>query len=274
MKIVKEFSSSDGTVKRVHKMDDGCLVESVLIPHKTKTNLCISTQVGCKMRCAFCESGKKFVRNLTSDEILRQIDRPYGPGTAGGIDSVVFMGMGEPLDNPNVIDAIERVKKEKDIPSRKIVVSTAGMCDKIKLLLPTKVNIAISLNATTDDQRNLIMPINKRFPLAELKKAMHDVNDMLPSKRRLQIEYVMIKGFNDAVQDAERIAALVPKKSLINLIPVNSNDERFHPPNLETVASFKEALRKHGFICYVREPRGRDVKAACGMLAGKMTTPK
>ncbi|MBN1793258.1 23S rRNA (adenine(2503)-C(2))-methyltransferase RlmN [Candidatus Woesearchaeota archaeon] len=263
MRVVKRVSSSDGTIRRVHELDDGSLVESVVIPHKTKTNLCISTQAGCRMRCSFCESGKRFSRNLSADEIIGQIDDGLD------VDSVVFMGMGEPLDNPHIVEAVERVKKEKGIPSRKIAVSTCGLCDRMKLLLPTKVNIAISLNATTDEQRSRIMPINKKYSLSILKETMQEINDSLPSRRRLQIEYVMIKGFNDAAIDAERLAALVPKKSLINLIPVNSKKEHYQPPSQETIISFKAALRKHGFICYVREPRGRDVDAACGMLAGK-----
>jgi 23S rRNA (adenine2503-C2)-methyltransferase len=261
MKIIKQVAALDGTTKRLHELSDGEVVESVLIPHKTKTNLCISTQAGCRMRCAFCASGRRFGRNLTASEILGQADVP--------VNSVVLMGMGEPLDNPNIFEAIELLKKEKCIPSRKIVVSTAGIYDRMALLLPTKVNIAVSLNATTQEQRQRIMPIARKYSLEELGKAMQEINEKLPSRRRLQVEYVMIKGFNDSISDAKRFAGLVPAKSLINLIPVNPNSAGFEPPEMETVIQFKEELRRQGYVCYVREARGKDVSAACGMLAGK-----
>lgn len=261
MQVVQRYNSSDGAVKRLHKLDDGNYVESVILPHTTKVNLCISSQVGCKMKCAFCQSGKSYTRNLTADEIIGQIDED--------VDSLVFMGMGEPLDNPNLLEAINRIIKEKNIPPRKIVVSTSGLLNKVDSIIPTKVNLAFSVHATTDEQRMKIMPINKLFPLEMLKKKMQEIDSQLPSKRRLQIQYTMIKGFNDSLQDAERLASFVPKKSLINLIPVHSATGEFIPPTREEMWAFKNELRKYGYICYVRESRGFDVNAACGMLAGK-----
>jgi 23S rRNA (adenine2503-C2)-methyltransferase len=262
MQTIKKYVSQDNTIKRLHRLDDGNIVESVIIPHKTKSNMCISTQVGCRMGCRFCKSGKRFVRNLSAEEILGQIDEPVG--------SVVLMGMGEPLDNPNTLKAVELIIKEKKIPSRCITVSTCGICDRMEALLPTKVNIAVSLNATTDDQRNVIMPINKQYPLTLLKETMDRINKLIPSKRRLEIEYVMIKGFNDTLQDARRLAELVPKKSLINLIPVNSDGPDFQPSDEGIIEEFKAAMRKQGFICLIRASRGKDVRAACGMLAGAL----
>ena len=260
METVQRMVSADGSVKRLHRLDDGEVVESVVIPHTTKTNMCISTQAGCRMRCTFCATGKRFARHLTADEIVGQVDEP--------VDSLVFMGMGEPLDNPNLIEAIERIKKEKGIASRKIVVSTVGLCDQVEKLLPTKVNIAFSVHATTDEQRSKIMPINRKFPIAVLKNTMRELDVKLPSSRRLQIQYIMIKGFNDTPDDAKRLAELVPKNSLINLIPYNDTGAGFEPSAQEAIEIFKSEMRKHGFICYVREPRGRDVAGACGMLAG------
>jgi 23S rRNA (adenine2503-C2)-methyltransferase len=266
MQVINQLKSSDGSIKRVHELDDGNFVESVIIPHKTKTNICVSTQVGCRMGCVFCATGKRFVRNLTNDEILTQIDVP--------VDSVVFMGTGEPLDNPDIVEAIERVKKEKNIPSRKIVVSTCGLCDRLDILLPTKVNIAISLNATDDNTRSRLMPINNKFNIELLRQKMFEIDGKLPSSRRLEIEYVVIKGVNDDLISAERFSQLVPKKSLINLIPFNATSRDrtghvFQAPGKPAVDAFKQSLRKQGFVCYMREPRGKDVKAACGMLGGK-----
>jgi 23S rRNA (adenine2503-C2)-methyltransferase len=259
MRIIKTFISKDGSVKRLHLLDDGNTCESVVIPHKTKTNLCISSQVGCRMGCGFCATGKGFVRNLTTREILGQIDVT--------VDSVVFMGMGEPLDNPCLLEAIELIKREKNIPSRKIVVSTCGICDELGSLLPTKVNIAISLNAARDETRSGLMPINKKFPLAVLEEKMREIDTLLPRSRRLEVEYVMMSGVNDSLDDARRLSMLVPKRSLINLIPVNDIGLGFFAPAASVVGAFKAELRKQGFICLVRESKGADVSAACGMLA-------
>jgi 23S rRNA (adenine2503-C2)-methyltransferase len=261
MQVVEKYVSADGAVKRLHKLDDGNFVESVILPHTTKVNLCLSTQVGCKMRCSFCQSGKSFTRNLTVDEILGQIDEP--------VDSLVFMGMGEPLDNPNLLEAINRIIKEKNIAPSKITVSTSGILDKIDAIIPTRVNLAFSVHATTDEQRMKIMPINRKYPLEMLKTKMNEIDAKLPSKRRLQIQYTMIKGFNDSPEDITRLASFVPKKSLINLIPVHSATGEFTPPTRAEMWEFKNELRKHGYIVYVRESRGFDVNAACGMLAGK-----
>ncbi len=264
MQIINQLTSSDGAVKRVHELSDGNIVESVVIPHKTKTNICVSSQVGCRMGCVFCATGKRFIRNLTPDEIIGQIDVP--------VDSVVFMGMGEPLDNPNIIEAVERVKKEKGIPSRKIAVSTCGLIDKIDSLLPTKVNISISLNATDDNTRSRLMPINHKFNLAALKEKMFELDAKIPGRRRLLIEYVLIKGVNDTLADAERFSELVPKGSLINLIPLNSINDEYCAPDKPAVDAFKAELMCQGFACFVREPRGKDVRAACGNLCPQSLT--
>jgi 23S rRNA (adenine2503-C2)-methyltransferase len=209
------------------------------------------------MKCSFCASGKKFVRDLTPEEIVGQIDVP--------VDSVVFMGMGEPLDNPRIVEAIELIKKEKNIASRKITVSTCGIIDKIETLLSTKVNFAFSLNATTEEQRSKVMPINKKYSLKELSSAMNALAKKLPLSRRIEIEYVLIDGFNDSIEDARRLGSLIPKNSLINLIPINEVDG-FTAPGKKKIADFKSELRRQGFICFVRESKGKDVKAACGML--------
>ena len=259
--IVNELKSSDGSIKRVHRLCDGELVESVILTHKSKKNVCVSSQAGCRMGCRFCASGKRFGRNLTAGEMLEQAEDNIG--------SVVFMGMGEPLDNPDLPEAIELLKKEKGIPSRKIVVSTVGLVDRMDLLLPTKVNIAISLHATTQEQREKIIPIARKYTLGMLKEKMRELDEKLPRSRKLQIEYALIKGFNDSPDDARRLGGLVPKRSLINVIPVNDIGAGFESPSHDEAWAFKELVRKEGFICYVREPKGRDIAAACGMLAGK-----
>lgn len=261
MKIIKTMASADGAIKRIHQLNDGLLVESVVIPHKTKTNICISSQVGCKMKCTFCASGENFYRNLTAREIADQIDIP--------VDSVVFMGMGEPLDNPHLIDAIKILLFEKKIPPRKIVVSTSGLLDDIDKLIQMKINIAVSLNAATDEKRNKIMPINKKYDIQHLKNKLAEIKTKLPNRIRVLIEYVIIADFNDSVEDAMLLAKLIPAKSLINLIPVNSSKKEFKASSPSRMLAFKEEMRKHGFVCYIRESKGKDISAACGMLAGK-----
>jgi 23S rRNA (adenine2503-C2)-methyltransferase len=263
---IKEIISSDGSIKRAHKLNDGNIIESIIIPHKTKINICISSQVGCRMGCCFCATGKIFVRNLSVDEIVSQIDVP--------VDSVVFMGMGEPLDNPFLIEAIERIIKEKNIPSRKITVSTCGLIDKVDLLLATKVNLAFSLNATDEKTRSKLMPINKKFSLKSLSDKMFELEKKLPRSRRVEIEYVMIKGINDTLSDAMQFSELVPKNSLINLIPLNATNSDFTMSDNENIIAFKEELRRQGFICFIRESKGKDVNGACGMLSGKTLKQK
>ncbi len=272
LNIADKKVSKDGTTKWAFKLRDDHIIESVLIPERTHFTLCVSTQVGCAMGCRFCRTGLMgFKRNLTPSEIalqpLKAMEEMENPSF---LRNIVFMGMGEPLANfENLISAIHILTSDLGLnfSTRKITVSTCGIAPKIiELGKRTDVGLAISLHATTDEIRNKIMPINKKYNLDALLTACK--NFPLPKRRRITFEYILLRGINDSELDAKRLAKLLrPIPSKINLIPFNESEGiKFKTPPEEDVLRFQNILKKEGYTAIVRKSKGRDIKAACGQL--------
>lgn len=274
-KIKTRQISADGTIKYLIEYSDGLMAETVLMRFDNRSNLsmCVSSQVGCKMNCKFCATGNNgFKRNLTASEIVSQILLAQND-TDLKITNVVFMGQGEPLDNfENLKKALELINKNLQISIRRITVSTSGIIPKIyelseNDLVPT---LAISLHAPNHEIRQQIMPIEKKYNIADLKTALREFNKI--TKDRITIEYILIGGLNDSIQCAkELIEYLKDIKCNINLIPynpVNSND--FKKPNKKDMMKFKYILEASGKKVTIRLERGADIDAACGQLAGKL----
>ena len=268
--------STDGTEKFLLKLRDAQFVETVLIYAARRKTVCISTQVGCKLACSFCASGMNgFIRNLTPSEILNQI--LYLQHTLKHhITNYVFMGMGEPLDNyENVAKAVTIMNDAKgmNVGARRITVSTSGVIPGIKKLkeLELQVNLAVSLHAVSDTLRNTLMPINKRYPLEELIKACEEFKGK--TGRRMTLEYVLLKGINDSLKDAEGLAAIAKRlKVKVNLIPYSEvPDLDFRRPEREGINAFMKRLAQKGTKATLRESKGKDIQAACGQLAGKIS---
>ncbi len=267
--------SSDGTRKLAWELHDGHVIESVLIPDEERLTLCVSSQVGCAMGCAFCLTGDLgLIRNLRPAEIALQVaqaERLLDPGER--ISNIVLMGMGEPLANlDNVLVAIEIMLDENALnySHRKITVSTAGLVKGLRRLSDASpVNLAVSLNASTDEQRSAIMPVNRAHDIRELLETCRQLP--LPAGKRITFEYVMIRGFNDSLDDARRVLKLLrPVKAKVNLIPYNENPDRdLQRPSDEAVKAFQNHVIQGGIQCSVRTSRGRDISAACGQLGKK-----
>ena len=268
-------TSQDGTKKYLFKLDDGCLIESVLIPERDHYTLCISSQVGCAQDCRFCLTAKQgFARNLTPGEIIAQV-RDVGKEVEGSkpMSNIVLMGMGEPLANyRNVIHAIHIITDNDEglrCSNRKVTLSTAGLIPKLSDLgKDTKINLAVSLNATDNETRNRLMPINRKYPIEDLIAACKDYP--LPPTRRITFEYILIKDVNDSEKDAERLSRLLrPLKAKINLIPFNEFEgSGYSRSDDRTVDRFQEILLKHHYTVVIRQSKGRDISAACGQLSG------
>lgn len=267
------YEAGDGTTKLTFKCDDGAVIESVFIPFESHNALCISSQVGCAMGCTFCFTAKMGLsRHLTTAEILDQVvqARRWAEERGESISNVVFMGMGEPLHNlENVLRACNIMVEESGLnfSRRKVTVSTSGLVPAIeRLMAESNVQLAVSLNATTDVQRSKIMPVNDRWDLDTLMTSLRNLD--LDSRQRITFEYVLLKGFNDSIADAKRIVQLVkgiPCK--INIIPFNPHPESpFEIPEEETIEAFQEYLMNHNVSCFRRKTRGRDSMAACGQL--------
>jgi 23S rRNA (adenine2503-C2)-methyltransferase len=270
--------AADGTRKLGFLTSDGHAIESVLIPDedlaRDKLTLCISSQVGCALDCGFCATATLgFTRHLSAGEIVEQVYR--ATALAGRRPTnLVFMGMGEPLHN---FDQVARALTLLEHPwgaafsPRRITVSTSGLVSGIEKLgaLSPAPNLAISLNATTDEVRDRIMPVNKRWPIAALLKAAGQFP--LSHGRRVTFEYVLLAGVNDSDADADRLAPLlrgIPSK--VNLIPWNGfPGPVFARPSAERIRRFQERVRAAGLAVYIRTPRGDDIDAACGQLAGR-----
>lgn len=282
--LLKRQLSKDGTQKFLFELEDGKTVESVLIYDEKRLTLCISSQVGCAMRCKFCMTGKfGLERNLKAYEIVDQViavsrvikkefQRDFGRGTSSPfrITNIVFMGMGEPLDNfDEVIDALWRLTGLMGFSRKKITVSTAGIVPQI-LELSKKgpgVNLAISLNATTDEVRNKIMPINKKYPLKELLNVCKRFP--LSLNRKITFEYVLLEGINDSQEDALRLIKLLRGiRSKVNLIPYNpiTAEVDFKKPEDVKVLAFQKILVGRGIRAIIRKSKGEDIMAACGQL--------
>jgi 23S rRNA (adenine2503-C2)-methyltransferase len=267
-------TSTDGTCKAALRAHDGSLVESVLIPEPDRTTLCISTQVGCPLACAFCATGAMgFARNLTTGEIVDQVCqmRRLLPRERR-ITNVVFMGMGEPLLNlPAVLEAARILLHPRAfaMAPRRVTVSTVGIPGRIELLLrEVPVNLAVSLHATTDEVRDRLVPLNRRFPLRSLLDTLR-AQSRLTRRRPVFFEYTLVAGYNDGVDDARRLRPLlrgIPAK--LNVIPMNRHaDSRLGPPDDVTVDRFVGEVAASGLRVTLRRSRGPDIDAACGQLA-------
>jgi 23S rRNA (adenine2503-C2)-methyltransferase len=272
--------SRDGTVKAVLRASDGAEVEAVLIPEEGRTTLCVSTQVGCAMGCTFCATASLgFMRNLTTAEIIDQVCRMSEvSGEERRITNIVFMGMGEPLLNLEAVaDAVAILVHPKGfaMAPRRVTVSTVGVVPKIEELLSrVPVNLAVSLHATTDEVRDRLVPLNRRFPLAALLGRLREL-DLVTRRRPVFFEYTLIAGVNDSPQDAKRLAPLlagIPSK--LNLIPMNPHPSSpYHPPDAETIDTFLRIVAGSGLRVTLRRPRGEDIDAACGQLALRRAQP-
>ncbi|MFC1833922.1 23S rRNA (adenine(2503)-C(2))-methyltransferase RlmN [Thermodesulfobacteriota bacterium] len=270
--IVVDLLSEDGTRKFLLGLHDGSRIETVLIPEADHDTLCVSTQVGCAMGCAMCRTAEMgLVRNLTAGEISAQVLAVRRAMPESRITNVVFMGMGEPLANlSQTVKAITLLTHPNGpkISWRHLTVSTCGIVPGIQQLgLQARAKLAVSLNAVTDEQRNQIMPINQKYPIAELLSALKEYP--LPRRDRITIEYVLIDGLNDSAADARQLVRLLnPIRAKVNLIPLNEQTA----PGLmasrpERVVRFQEILMSRSLITIVRRSRGQDILAACGQLA-------
>jgi 23S rRNA (adenine2503-C2)-methyltransferase len=265
--------SQDGTSKYLLRLADGEEIESVLIADEDRLTACISTQVGCPLACRFCLTGLMGLRrNLRAGEIVGQVlalQDSLGQGER--ISNIVLMGMGEPLLNFPQVERALRILSDgrgSNFSPRRITLSTAGHAPGIQKLAASSlnVNLAVSLSATTDAVRDQIMPINRRWPIAELLEACRAYP--LPSRRRLTFEYVMLDGVNDSRDDAKRLVGILRGiRCKINLIPFNSTPDLPDKPSpRERVEVFQRTLHDAGLTATIRESRGWDISAACGML--------
>ena len=275
LKLVETAASRDGAKKFLYELADGNLIETVLLPERGHHTLCVSSQVGCAMGCAFCRTGADgFVRNLTSGEIVAQVrDVALSLENPESLTNLVFMGMGEPLANyENLIRALD-ILTDNDwgmrFSGRRVTVSTAGLAPKIPLLgKDSRVKLAVSLNAADDASRDAIMPVNKKWPIKELLAACKAFP--LKAGRRVTFEYVLLKGINDSAAHARKLAALLGGFSCkINLIAYNPHDQsRFERPDKKTVLAFQDILLQKNFTVIIRDSKGEEIAAACGQLRG------
>jgi len=281
--LLQEERSSDGTRKFLFGLKDGHSIESVLIPDENRQTLCISSQVGCQQACRFCLTGQGgFTRNLVFSEIADQVlyvSRVLRNEEARGITNIVLMGMGEPLANyDEVIKAIGIIISDRALgfSGRRLTLSTDGLVPEMDALgrSGVKVNLAVSLNATTDETRDRIMPVNRRYPLKDLLAACKRFP--LDPRRRITFEYVLLRGINDSVDDAVRLTRLLRGiKCKVNLIPFNPfPGSEFKRPDDVVVKRFQKILQDSHYTALLRESRGRDISAACGQLRERASDSK
>jgi len=272
--VVSEQSDGN-TTKFLLKMSDGLETESVLIPMQSGVTLCISSQVGCKMGCTFCETGRMgLLRSLSVAEIISQVFVARFVFNSP-VRNIVFMGMGEPFDNyDNVMQAICILTDQGGLAmgSSRLTVSTSGCIDEIYRFMveaDPAVNLAVSINAPTDELRNKIMPVNRKWNLGELKKALIDY--CAHPRREILIEYVLLQGLNDSLECAEQLAdLLLGLRVKVNLIPYNAQRKsRFQPPAESVQEAFSERLVERGYQVFLRRHKGRGIRAACGQLGNK-----
>jgi 23S rRNA (adenine2503-C2)-methyltransferase len=270
-------TSKDGSRKYLFKLSDGNHVESVWIPEKKRSTLCISSQVGCAQRCAFCLTGSGgFIRNLSLGEIINQvIEAEKDEQRTKHLTNIVLMGMGEPLANyTNVINAINMMTNTEyglGYSSRKITLSTAGIVPKLsQLSSDTDVSLAISLNATDNKTRSDLMPINQTYPIEKLLEACRAYE--LKPRQKITFEYILIRGINDSDKNAKELSQLLkPIKAKINLIPFNEYPKSdFKRPDEARINQFRNILVKNNYTVITRYSKGLDISAACGQLSVKL----
>lgn len=273
-KIKIKQESKDGTLKYLIEYPDGECVETVLMRFDNRANLtaCVSSQVGCAVNCSFCATGKRgFIRNLTYQEIVEQI-LTIQRDTGLKVTNIVFMGQGEPLLNiENVLKALEIFNNDFQIGARRITISTSGIIPKIYELAEMELQstLAISLHSPIHEQRAKLMPIENKYPLNELKKALKYYIEK--TGRRITIEYILIHEFNDSLEVAKKLAEFMKDlKCNVNLIPYNTVGESIYKkPNNNDIMKFKYIIEHSGKKVTVRLERGADIDAACGQLSGK-----
>lgn len=280
--IQSRHDSADGTVKWLFNSGSGQAVETVFIPEPGRGTLCISSQVGCALDCAFCATGAQgFNRNLTSAEIIGQVwhainELPRRENGDPAVTNIVFMGMGEPLANyRNVVPVLKLLVSDYSygLSRRRVTISTSGLVPVLeKLGDECNVSLAVSLHAPNDELRDEIVPVNKLHPIARLLDACWAYTKK-HSGRFITFEYVMLRGVNDSLAHADELAELlVGKPAKVNLIPFNPfPDTRFQRSSADTITHFQNRLRQRGLVATTRKTRGQDIDAACGQLAGKVS---
>jgi 23S rRNA (adenine2503-C2)-methyltransferase len=274
LELVEELRSEDGTEKFLFRLTDGRLIETVLIPSRGRRTLCLSTQVGCKFACVFCASGAGgFERNLLPSEMLGQV-LFLRHKLDVRLTNFVFMGMGEPLDNlDNLVRTVRLMNSPEGmgIAARRITISTVGIVPAIEKLegLGLQVNLSLSLHATTEELRSQLLPVNRKYSLAQAIKA--SVHYARATGRMMTIEYILISGLNDLAADARRLAAIARKlRAKVNLIPYSPGcGPEFEPSPLSWRQEFVQVLEKLGVGTTIRRSKGADIRAACGQLAGQ-----
>ena len=288
LKIESRYVSADGTRRYLMKTHDNLPVETVFIPEERRDTICFSSQSGCPLQCTFCLTAQLgLLRSLTAADIVEQIivalNDAYGVGVKPPRGTnLVAMGAGEPFLNLDSLLKALRVMADAEglyiVPNR-VTVSTAGVVPKILELaqIPDRPHLAISLAAPTDELRDELMPINKKWPLEELLNACREFEKTLKSGERFTFEYVMLDGVNDSEEQARQLANLLNRHGLtakVNLIPHNPAEPLpYQPSSQETVERFKAILESKGIHTYIRRPRGRDIFAACGQLAARDSAP-
>ena len=269
----KRVSPKDGTVKYLFDVGDGQAVEAVYIPEEDRHTLCISSQKGCRMNCYFCMTGRQgFHGNLTSNQIINQV---LSVPQSQQLTNVVFMGMGEPLDN---LDEVLRVIAILTEPwglawsPKRVTVSTVGKKTELKTLVEkTSVHVAVSVHTAIHEERQSLMPIEKVYPIDEVLEMLGKYD--FAHQRRLSIEYIMWQWFNDDIKHAQALREIIPNEHVrVNLIRYHMipEVEKLRTSSDDRMTAFRDYLNSHGVICTIRRSRGEDIQAACGMLAGKV----
>lgn len=272
---VRTQTSKDTTTKFLFRLADGLFIESVLIPERDHFTICISSQAGCAMGCRFCHTAKQGLkRNLSAAEIIDQVIHvKCFMKEPEQMTNIVLMGMGEPLANyDNVIRAIHNIVDNNgmNFSHRKVTLSTCGLVPQIRALGgDTPINLAVSLNAASDETRDYLMPINRKYPLHDLLSACKDFP--LPHRKMVTFEYILIKDINDHDKDALLLTKLLAGiHAKINLIPLNQGTGiDFSTPSMDRILQFQEILLKKNYTAIIRKSKGQDIKAACGQLSGQ-----
>ena len=272
--ILRKQESKDGTIKYLFDVLDGNAIETVLMSYHHGYSICVSSQIGCKMGCKFCAStGINFIRSLTSGEIVEQIIAVEQDQNIR-ISNVVFMGIGEPLDNyDNVVNAIHIINNPKglNIGARHISVSTSGLVPKIYQLADENIQctLSISLHATNNEKRSGMMPVNNAYPIEELIQACKDY--IAKTNRRISFEYALAKDSNDNLDDAKELVKLLKGMLChVNLIPINKIENgQYSKSTNENIMRFRDYLNDHGIVATIRRELGSDIDAACGQLRRK-----
>src|SRR5262245_4183295 len=278
MQVANCFTSGDGARRYLLRLDDSQLIESVLIPREGRVTFCVSSQIGCSLGCTFCLTGQLgLTRDLSADEIISQVlilRSELRPDEAQRF-SVVFMGMGEPLQNyNNVLAAIRALHEDRSVqlPMRRITISTAGLIPAMERLArePLFPNLSISLTGATTETRDALMPINRKYPIEAVIEIIRRLPQ--PRQKRVMVECVMIKGLTDLPAEAERLSELLRGTSAkVNLIPLNPAEEiPYERSSDASIFHFQQILLHNGVATFIRKNRGNDVSGACGQLKKKI----